>query len=307
MTSIIFPGQGSQYPGMVKDFYDNFKSAREVFEELEDITSINLKNLLFEDNIKLNLTKYTQISIFTASIVIFKVIEQYSYLNYKDINCMLGHSLGEYSALTSSKKMSLNDAANLIKTRGIIMNDAIEPNISGMAALIGFNSSKIQEIIDTNDLNVFIANDNSHQQIVISGLKSDLNNSEKIFLSNGVKKFVKLNVSAAFHSPLMLDAQNQLNEYINQVNFHESDISIISNFNAKILKSNEDIKNALSNQMANKVKWTESINNLAKTNDLKIIEIGPGKVLSGLIKRINNNFSIISINSISDLKLLEEL
>jgi len=176
-----------------------------------------------------------------------------------------------------------------------------------MAAVIGFNSSKIQEIIDTNDLNVFIANDNSHQQIVISGLKSDLNNSEKIFLSNGVKKFVKLNVSAAFHSPLMLDAQNQLNEYINKVNFHESDISIISNFNAKILKSNEDIKNALSNQMANKVKWTESINNLAKTNDLKIIEIGPGKVLSGLIKRINNNFSIISINSISDLKLLEEL
>ncbi len=307
MTSIIFPGQGSQYPGMVKDFYKNFKSAREVLEEIEDITNINLKNFLFEDNSKLNLTKYTQICIFTASIVILKVIEQNSDLNYKNINCMLGHSLGEYSALTSSKRISLNDAANLIKTRGLIMNDSIEPNISGMAAVLGFNSLKIQEIIDTNDLKVFIANDNSPHQIVISGLNNDLNNSEKIFLSNGVKKFIKLNVSAAFHSPLMQGAQNQLNEYIKKVDFLESDISIISNFNAKILKSNKEIKNALINQMANKVQWTESINNLAKTNDFKIIEIGPGKVLSGLIKRINNNFSIISINSINDLKLLEEL
>ena len=208
MTSFVFPGQGSQTTGMVKDFYDNFKIAKLIFEEIEDYTKIDLKKIIFENvDDKLNLTQFTQISIFAASYTIFKVFCSETDIDTNDINVMLGHSLGEYTALACSNRISLKDCSLILKKRGELMNTAVTPNETGMAALIGKKSDLIQKKIDTNKLNLEIANDNSNIQIVISGNINEIKKSEKIFLNNGIKKFVVLNVSAAFHSKYMIEAQ----------------------------------------------------------------------------------------------------
>ena len=303
MTSIVFPGQGSQAPGMAKDFYDNFKIAKLIFEEIEDYTKIGLKKIIF-DNIddKLNLTQFTQISIFAASYTIFKVYCSEKNINLKDINVMMGHSLGEYTALACCDRISLKDCSFLLKKRGELMNSAVTPNETGMAALIGKESDLIQKIIDENNLNIEIANDNSNIQIVISGNINEIKKSEKIFLENGIKKFVILNVSAAFHSKYMLEAQNELSNDIENLIFKDNRIKIISNYDANIHSDNKSIKKNLQNQMANRVNWTKSIKKLEDIGEKTIIEIGPNKILSGLIKRISNNFDISSINSISDIK-----
>ena len=302
MTSIVFPGQGSQTAGMAKDFYDNFKTAKLIFEEIEDYTKIDLKKIIF-DNVddKLNLTQFTQISIFTASYAIFKVYCSETNIDHEDINVMMGHSLGEYTALACCNRISLKDCSLILKKRGELMNTAITPNETGMAALIGKESDLIQKIIDTNNLNIEIANDNSNIQIVISGNINELKKSEKIFLNNGIKKFVILNVSAAFHSKYMLEAQNELSNDIENLMFKDNKIKIISNYDANIHSDNKTIKKNLQNQMANRVNWTQSIKKLEDIGEKKIIEIGPNKILSGLIKRISNNFDISSINSISDI------
>jgi len=302
MTTFVFPGQGSQFVGMSKDFYENFTIAKTTFEEIEDYTKINLKEIIFEDNKnKLNLTNYTQIAIFTASLSIFKTYQNEKDLKLDSINTMLGHSLGEYSALACSEKLSLKDCSIILKQRGELMNSAIKPNETGMAALIGLSASEVQNIIDKNNLNIQIANDNSQMQIVVSGNHINLDQSMPIFLDNKIKKFIKLNVSAAFHSNYMLEAQKNLSIEIDKLNFIQNNVNIVSNFNAKISNENLDIKESLKNQMSNKVRWTESIINLEKYGENSIIEIGPGKILSGLIKRISPNFAIKTVNSISDL------
>ena len=306
MTAILFPGQGSQYIGMSEDFYNNFLNSKLVFEEVEDSTSIDVKKIIFEDPLnQLNLTNYTQLCIFTASYSIFRVIETEFDLKNMNVNTMLGHSLGEYSALVSSYKITLSDCAKLLKLRGDLMHRAINPNESGMAALIGLDSISIQNIIDKVNLDVQIANDNSPIQVVISGMINNIDKSRNIFLKNGVKKFVKLNVSAAFHSNLMLEAQNIMRKYIDETIFSDSSVSIISNYSSKISNNSETIKDSLINQMANKVRWKESINELEINNEKNLIEIGPGKVLSGLVKRITSSFEITSIDQMKDLELFK--
>ena len=184
------------------------------------------------------------------------------------------------------------------------MNSAVEPNSTSMAALIGLNCDKIEDVIKKNNLEIEIANDNSPGQVVVSGLDKDIINSEKIFVSEGIKKFVKLNVSAAFHSKFMTDAQEKLNLEIDKVKFIDPICSIISNYDASVNATSKNIINNLKLQMSNRVRWTESILELEKNEENIIVEIGPGKVLSGLIKRISRNFDIISINNIEDLEKL---
>ena len=308
MTSIIFPGQGSQFLGMTKDFFDNFKIAQDTIAEIEDATSISIKKIIFgnDDNL-LNITNFTQISIFAGSMSIYQTLEKNFGFSNLNINNMLGHSLGEYSALAAAKSLTISQASSLLKIRGELMNSAIEPNTSNMAALIGLNCEDIISIIKNNSVNVEIANDNSPLQIVISGSNHDIDNSEQIFLSNGIKKFVKLNVSAAFHSKFMIEAQKKLSFEIDKINFVEPSCSIVSNFDASINKSINKIIENLKLQMSNRVRWTESIKNIEEKGESQIIEIGPGKVLSGLIKRITNKFDIISINNIQDLEQLKKL
>ena len=303
MTSFVFPGQGSQTAGMAKDFYDNFEEARLIFEEIEDYSKINLKNIIFNENDKeLNLTKFTQISIFAASYAIFKTFCAIKEQEIKNINVMMGHSLGEYTALACSNKISLKDCSIILKKRGELMNNEVIEIETGMAALIGKDSNTIQNIIDKNNLKIEIANDNSNIQIVISGKIDEIKKSKELFINKGIKKFIILNVSAAFHSKFMNKAQEELSYDIENMIFKENDIKIISNFDATIHSDTLNIKNNLKNQMANKVNWTQSIKTLEDMGEKKIIEIGPNKVLSGLIKRISNSFDITSIDKISDLK-----
>ena len=308
MTSIIFPGQGSQFLGMTKDFFDNFKIAQDTIAEIEDATSISIKKIIFgnDDNL-LNITNFTQISIFAGSMSIYQTLEKNFGFSNLNIHNMLGHSLGEYSALAAAKSLTISQASSLLKIRGELMNSAIEPNTTNMAALIGLNCEDIINIIKNNSVNVEIANDNSPLQIVISGSNHDIENSEQIFLSNGIKKFVKLNVSAAFHSKFMIEAQKKLSFEIDKINFVDPSCAIVSNFDASINKSINKIIENLKLQMSNRVRWTESIKNIEEKGESQIIEIGPGKVLSGLIKRISNKFDIISINNIQDLEQLKKL
>ncbi len=301
MTSVVFPGQGSQFLGMAKDFNDNFTFAKSTFEEIEDYSKINIRNIIFENDEKLNLTKFTQICIFATSYVIYKTYENEKNIKINDIKVMMGHSLGEYTAIACSKKISLKDCCSILKHRGELMNDAVMPNETGMAALIGQNAKFIQQIIEDNNLDIEIANDNSPTQIVISGKKNEIEKNKEFFLKNDIKKYVELNVSAAFHSKFMLKAQNELSEKIEKLDFIENDIKIISNYDAQIYKDTSTIKKNLQNQMANKVNWTKSIEKLEEIGEKNILEIGPSKVLSGLINRISKNFDIKSVNKVSDL------
>ena len=303
MSAIVFPGQGSQYLSMAIDFNENFNISKDIFTEIEDATKIEIRKIIIENQEdKLNRTNFTQIAIFSASIVIYRTLINQIGLEIINPEIVLGHSLGEYSALVAINSLNLKDASRLIKIRGELMHSAIEPNTSGMAAIIGKNAKDIDEIIAKNNLDIVIANDNSPMQVVVSGLMKHINTAEPIFAINGVKRYVKLNVSAAFHSKYMEEAQNKLIKEIDKITFTPSNIPIISNYDASINFEMENIINSLKNQMANKVKWTESIKKLEDSKINKIIEIGPGKILSGLISRITKKFDIKSIDKISDLE-----
>ena len=302
MTAIIFPGQGSQYLNMSMDFNANFDVARKVFQEIEDSTQINIRKIIAENPLdNLNQTNYTQISIFSASMAIYKsLLSEFGNEIIKP-KFLLGHSLGEYSALVAGNYINIKDASILIKRRGELMHSSIQPNISGMAAIIGKNADFIDNVIHKNNLKIVIANDNSPMQVVVSGLIEDINISEQVFSENGVKRYVKLNVSAAFHSKFMSDAQSKLINEIDKINFKNINLPIISNYDSTINSHKESIIYALKNQMANRVRWTDSIRKLESTDIKQIIEIGPGKVLSGLITRITKKFDIKSIDKIEDL------
>tara|TARA_Y100001970_G_scaffold48479_1_gene61427 strand:- start:15054 stop:15971 length:918 start_codon:yes stop_codon:yes gene_type:complete len=303
MSAIVFPGQGSQYVNMAMDFNKSFQISRDVFDEIEDSTGIYIRKIITENQQdKLNQTNFTQIAVFSSSIVIFQTL--LSEIGSININpkIMLGHSLGEYTALVANKTLSLKDASKLIKIRGELMHSAIKANTSGMAAIIGKSANEIEVIIKNNNLDIVVANDNSPMQVVVSGLIENLKLSEDYFLKNGAKRFVKLNVSSAFHSNYMIEAQNKLIKEIDQIKFRDSKIPVISNYDASINENVDKILFALKKQMANKVKWTDSIKKLEETDINKVIEIGPSKVLSGLISRITKKFDIISIDKVTDLE-----
>ena len=303
MSVIVFPGQGSQYLNMAMDFNETFLVARDIFQEIEDTTKINIRKIIAEnEKDKLNQTKYTQISIFSASMAIYFTLLKEIGRDAIKPKIVLGHSLGEYSALVANNTLNLDDASKLIKVRGELMQSTIKPNTSGMAAIIGKNSKFIEEIIKKNNLDVAIANDNSPVQVVISGLLSNINSAEEVFKSNGVNRYVKLKVSAAFHSNYMKDAQERLVDEIDKITFKNTDIPIISNYDAKINSEIDKVIYSLKNQMINQVKWTDSIKKLEEININEIIEIGPSKVLSGLILRISKKFDIVSVDKIEDLE-----
>ena len=302
MTVIVFPGQGSQFVGMSRDFYDNFNCAKHIFDLVQDSTGINIKDIIFDNSDgSLDITQYTQLAIFCASMSIYSVFKEEIDLSSLKIKYMLGHSLGEYSALTASETLSLKECSKLLKIRGELMQNAYKVNHSGMAAIIGLNCNTVEKIIVDNDLKVEIANDNSPLQIVISGIKENLSQSENIFKNNGAKKFVFLNVSAAFHSKIMLKAEKRMKHFIDNSSFNNPFVPIISNYTALSSKDKIVLSDNLSKQMSNRVRWVESVQYLEKMKEDTIVEIGPGKILTGLIKRISNQFKIHNIENISDI------
>ena len=303
MTSLVFPGQGSQFVGMSKDFNDEFALARETFDLIEDTTKINIRDIIFKNKLGLlDVTQFTQLAIFSSSIAIFKVLKKEIYNDELLINYSLGHSLGEYTALVASNAITVEDCSKLLKIRGELMQYSYKENMSGMAAILGLDCLKVENIISENNLKVEVANDNSPLQVVISGVKEDLTYAESIIMNNGAKKFLYLNVSAAFHSKIMKKAEKKMKKFLSKVDFKDPSYPVISNFSAKDSKKSRVLFDNLSKQMSNKVRWVESIKCLDNLNETKIIEIGPGKVLSGLIKKISNNFIVNNINCIKDLE-----
>ena len=290
---------------MAKDFYDEYAEVRQIFEEIEDSSQIKIKDIIFDDTSNLiNITQFTQLAIFCSSISIYEIFR--IYLKEKEINLninySLGHSLGEYTALVCSNIISISECAKLLKIRGELMQKSYKENLSGMVAIIGLDCQSVEKIILENNLNIEVANDNSPLQVVISGIKKDLSAAEAIFLQHGVKKYHYLNVSAAFHSKIMKNAEIEMKKHLMKIQFKKPKYPIISNYDAKCSENPERIFDNLSNQMSNKVKWVESIKYLESMKETNIIEIGPGKVLTGLIKRISNQFTLSNINSIKDLE-----
>ena len=303
MFSVIFPGQGSQFVGMGKEFYDNFDYVREYFLIADEILKKKLSQIILEGpKEQLDLTQNTQSAIFLVSFSIFKVLEKETNFNIKDAKFYAGHSLGEYSALCCADSINFEQTINLLMSRGMAMQNAVPKGEGGMTAILGTKIDEINEILkDKSRFQCFIANDNSVGQIVVSGTL----NSIKILETELVKKkikFVQLQVSAPFHCPLMKKATIEMENKILDTNFKDPSISIISNVTASPQNNSEEIKKLLIHQIEKPVRWRESVLNMIDLGINRFIEIGPGKVLSGLIKRIDSNIKLNQVNNLTDIK-----
>ena len=309
MFSVLFPGQGSQKVGMAKDLYDNFKYVKDLFNEADDALDFSITKLIFEGPKELlDETENTQPAIFLVSYAIFQTIKKETSFDISKAKYFAGHSLGEYSALACSEAINFQDTIKLLKIRGNAMQNAVPKNEGGMVAVLGEELSKIEEIINSkkNKFNCFLANDNTNGQVVISGKVFDLN----IFIDELKKMKIKnvvLPVSAPFHCILMNPATKVMDEKINSTKFFNPKINIVSNVTAQATKDPGMIKNLLIEQIEKPVRWRESILNMINLGNKKFIEIGPGKVLSGLVKRIDSNIELIQVNNIEDMQNLENL
>ena len=306
MFSVIFPGQGSQLVGMGKDFFDKFDLVKKLFKEADDALEINLSKIIFEgpkDN--LDLTINTQPAIFLISYSIFKIVTEEFNIDLKKAKYFAGHSLGEYSALSSAGYLSFSQTIKLLRTRGDAMQNAVPKGEGGMLAVLGSTVEVIEKIILENkdNITVEIANDNSVGQIVLSGKNNDLEKLIEILKSNNIKN-IKLPVSAPFHCKLMNNATQIMKEEIEKKNFQDSKKILISNVTANEILNKEELKRLLIEQIEKRVRWRESVINMINHGVNHFIEIGPGKVLSGLVKRINKNVKIDTINNESDIKQL---
>ena len=306
MFSVIFPGQGSQLVGMGKDFHNKYSLVKDLFKEADDTLGFSLSNLILngpkED---LDLTENTQPAIFLISYSIFKLIKEEFNINLNKANFFAGHSLGEYSALASAEALSFSDTLKILKIRGKAMQSSVPKGVGGMVAVLGSEIGTVENIVNENKskYECFIANDNSLGQIVLSGNIKDL---EKIMvdLKSANIKNVKLPVSAPFHCKLMNKATLVMKEEIARLNFQESRNILISNVTGKEIRDSKELKDLLVKQIESRVRWRESILLMIDKGINQFIEIGPGKVLSGLIKRINRNIKVSAINTEEDIKLI---
>ena len=300
----MFPGQGSQKIGMGKSFYDNFKIVREIFEEADSVLNKNLTDIIFNNEQELKNTVNSQPALMIVSYAIFSVLKQEFGVHVSDFSYGIGHSLGEYSALTIAESLSFKDALLLLKTRSEAMESSVPNKAGGMIACIGISVSEIKKL---NLGKVEIANDNSEMQIVLSGMQEDLKIASEILIQNGAKRVIPLEVSGPFHSSYMTHAYNVLSEELKQCTINVPIIPIISNVTATPVNEPEQIKSLLAEQINHGVRLRESVESFASLGIDSVIEIGSGKVLSGLVKRINKNLNVYNIETIEDLKNLKEL
>ena len=306
MFSVLFPGQGSQIVGMAREFYDNFDYVKNYFTEADDILKNKISNLVL-DGPKENLdqTENTQPAIFLASYAIFQVVEKETNFNINKIKCFAGHSLGEYSALCCAEAINFEQTIKLLKDRGKSMQNALPKGEGGMIAVLGTAIDEIKKIIIEIEAQntCFVANDNSNGQIVISGKIKSLDSFSKILDSKKIK-YIKLQVSAPFHCPLMNKASEEMKEKINSTIFNKPKVKIVSNVTAQPLDDPDQIKKLLIEQIEKPVRWRESVINMINIGAKQFIEIGPGKVLSGLVKRIDRNVKTNQVNNIVDIENL---
>ena len=304
MNAILFPGQGTQIVGMGLEFYNNFKDVKQIFEEADDKLNYKLSKIILEGpESELKLTKNTQPAILTVSYAIFSTLKKEFNFDFKNTKYFAGHSLGEYSALVCSESLDFNDALFLLFERGKSMQQAVPVGEGSMIAVLGSKINELNNFINEIEINGVceIANDNADGQTIISGDIKSINKLKDILKKNK-KKFIPLNVSAPFHCSLMNSAADVMRDKINSVNFKKPKFDIICNVTSKPENNPENIKKLLIEQIYSTVRWRESIINMSNDKVSRFIEIGPGKVLSGMVKRTVKDINCFSVNTIDDIK-----
>jgi len=307
MFSVIFPGQGSQMVGMGKEFYDQFELVKNLFKVADDTLNFSISKLILEGpKDELDLTANTQPAIFLISYSIFNVIKKEFNIDLSKAKYFAGHSLGEYSALSCAGYLNFSDTLKILRIRGDAMQNSVPKGEGGMVAVLGSKVEIIEKILKDNEQNLSaqIANDNSEGQIVLSGKTEDLDKLILILKENTIKN-IKLPVSAPFHCSLMNKATNIMSEELNKLNFIEGKNKLISNVSANEISNTTELKELLVKQIENRVRWRESVINMINSGINHFIEIGPGKVLSGLVKRISKEVKIDTINSQGDIESLK--
>ncbi len=303
MFSVIFPGQGSQLVGMGKEFFEKYELVKKLFKEADEILGLSLSKIILDGPKEdLDLTINTQPAIFLVSYSIFNVMKKEFNISLENAKYFAGHSLGEYSALSCAGYLDFSQTIQLLRIRGDAMQNAVPKGEGGMLAVLGSSIEIIEKILKENqkNFNVEIANDNSNGQIVLSGKNSELLKVIEILKSNNIKN-IKLPVSAPFHCKLMGKATEIMKKEIQKTIFSESKNLLISNVTANEISKKDELTKLLIEQIEKRVRWRESVLKMINEGVNHFIEIGPGKVLSGLVKRIDKSVKINTINNVSDI------
>ena len=307
MFSVIFPGQGSQTIAMGKEFYDRYDFVKKLFKEADEVLGTPISKIILEGpKDELDLTSNTQPAIFLISFSIFHVIKKEFNIDLNKAKFFAGHSLGEYSAISCANYLGFEETIQILKKRGDAMQNSVPKGEGGMLAVLGTNIETIEKILNDNKNNfeVEVANDNSVGQIVLSGKNKDLEKLSSFFKEIKIKN-IRLPVSAPFHCSLMKKATEIMNKELQKLNFKKGNNVLISNITADEIFNEDELKDLLTKQIENRVRWRESVLNMINKGVNNFIEIGPGKVLSGLIKRINKDVEVISINNEDDIKRIK--
>lgn len=299
--AFIYPGQGAQKAGMGKDFYENSESARAVFDRASEILDLDMKELCFEENDRLDLTEYTQAALVTTCLAMTKVVSEHGIR--PDVTA--GLSLGEYCAIAIAGGMSEEDAIRTVRKRGILMQNTVPAGEGAMAAVLGLEASAIEEVIADIE-GVTIANYNCPGQIVITGVTAGVEDASEKLKAAGAKRVVMLNVSGPFHSPLLKSAGEELLKELENVEIHKLEIPYVTNVTAEYVQNEEEIKGLLGQQVSSSVRWEQSIRKMIEEGVDTFVEIGPGKTLAGFMRKISRDVAMYNIGTWEDVEKVAE-
>lgn len=300
-TAFLFPGQGAQKTGMGQDFYEKFPSAREIFDQASQWLSLDMKALCFEKNDRLNLTEYTQAALVTTCLAMEKVVEEYGLC--PDVTA--GLSLGEYCAIAVSGGMSVQDAITTVRKRGILMEQAVPVGEGSMAAVMGLDADKIQAVL--GGMKAEIANYNCPGQIVITGPKAAVEEASVRLKEAGARRVLPLTVSGPFHSSMLQNAGKELEKELSKVEFSSLKIPYVTNVTAQYVTDFKETKDLLAKQISSSVRWQQSVEKMLEDGVDTFVEIGPGKTLTGFMKKIAPDAKTYNIQKVEDLELLPEI
>ena len=299
--AFVFPGQGAQYTGMAKDFYEKFSVSREVFEKASKASELDIKALCFDENENLNITEYTQIAMLTAEIAILRAVEEAGI--HSQVNA--GLSLGEYGALAASGVMREEDAFAIVRKRGILMQEAY-PTGGAMSAILGTDAERIEKICEETPGIVSIANYNCPGQIVITGEETAVLTAGEVLKAAGARRVIPLKVSGPFHCELLKEAGKKLGEELEKIEIQTFAIPYVTNVTAQYVTESDQVKNLLVKQVSSSVRWQQCVEQMINDGVDTFIEIGPGKTLTGFLKKINRNVKALHIEKIEDLEAVRK-